>query len=88
MKLKPVAFFVISLALVSIGPLLMYDSGFLLHPTGYVFCGAECDYYKYVYPIKRAEYWIGLFTSITSLLPLGIGTFMRYKSRSTSHQPK
>ncbi|OLD01696.1 hypothetical protein AUG19_02485 [archaeon 13_1_20CM_2_54_9] len=64
------------LFLVPAGLLLIYDSGFLLYPTGYVVCNTRCYYYEYVYPIKRAEYWIGLFVSIVGVVPLGIGVYL------------
>ncbi len=65
----------VGIFLFSLGLLLMYDSGFLLHPSGYVTCSGQCYYYEYVYPIKRAEFWMGLLVSVISTLPLGIGTY-------------
>ena len=65
---------------VSLGLLLMYDSGFLLHPSGYVVCSGQCYYYEYVYPIKRIEFWIGLFMSAASIFALGLAVFFERAS--------
>lgn len=68
--------------LLAAGLLLMYDSGFLFNPGGNAFCSGLCDYYQYVYPLKRAEFWIGLSVLITGFLPLGIVAHRGHSARS------
>ncbi len=60
------------LFLIPLGLFLMYDSGFLLHPSGYVVCNARCYYYEFVYPIKRAEFWIGFLSFVLGLCSSGL----------------
>ena len=64
------------------GLLLMYDSGFLFDPGGNVVCSGLCDYYQYVYPLKRGEFWIGLFVFMYGFFPLGIVAYRGHSARN------
>ena len=50
-----------------LGWFLMYNSGFLLHPNGYVMCSGLCYYYEVLYPILKAEFWLGFLCVVASL---------------------
>jgi hypothetical protein len=87
--------FGVGLSLLVVGLYMMYDSGFLLNPSGYVFCSPPlgsnvCAWYQYVYPIKKAEYWIGTYSLISGVVLAAfgavIGAFGRNRKGTVSKQ--